>query len=114
MTDLRLHAPHVSVSVVMPGHIGTDMLANTVEVLGREVNDRHRKASTFLHDIAADDREQAATTILEGVRAGRWRILVGEDAQLLDQLVRDTPEEAYETTFADRMRAKGVMNVFLR
>jgi len=114
VTDLRLHAPHVSVSVVMPGHIGTDLLANTREVLGLEVNDRHRKTSTLLHDVAPMTAGQAASTILEGVRAGRWRILVGEDAQLLDQLVRDTPEEAYEATFADRMRAQGIMELFLR
>jgi len=114
LTDLRLHAPHVSVSVVMPGHIGTELAANSAEVLGREVDERLRKASTFLHDIAPMTARQAASIILEGVRAGRWRILVGEDAQLLDQLVRDTPEEAYETTFADRMRAQGVMELFLR
>ena len=27
--DLRVNAPHVGVSVVMPGHIGTDIVANT-------------------------------------------------------------------------------------
>ncbi len=33
--DLRLNAPHVKVSVVMPGHVGTDIVANSAAVLGR-------------------------------------------------------------------------------
>ena len=34
LTDLRLNAPHVSVSVVMPGHVGTSIGINTARVLG--------------------------------------------------------------------------------
>ena len=41
----------------------------------------------------------AATVILDGVRAERWRILVGDDAHMLDQRVRGAPEEAYEPSF---------------
>jgi NAD(P)-dependent dehydrogenase (short-subunit alcohol dehydrogenase family) len=37
MTDLRLNAPHVKASVVMPGHIGTSIVANSRKVLtGRD------------------------------------------------------------------------------
>jgi NAD(P)-dependent dehydrogenase (short-subunit alcohol dehydrogenase family) len=32
--DLRVNAPHVRVAVVMPGHIGTDIVANSLRVLG--------------------------------------------------------------------------------
>ena len=40
LTDLRLHAPHVKVSVVMPGHIGTDIGINTSKVLyGKDPRD---------------------------------------------------------------------------
>ena len=35
ITDLRLHAPHVHCSVVMPGHIGTSIVENSSKVLGR-------------------------------------------------------------------------------
>ena len=31
-TDLRLNAPHIKCSVVMPGHIGTGIAANTGKV----------------------------------------------------------------------------------
>jgi NAD(P)-dependent dehydrogenase (short-subunit alcohol dehydrogenase family) len=32
--DLRVNAPHVNVAVVMPGHIGTDIVANSRRYLG--------------------------------------------------------------------------------
>lgn len=35
INDLRLNAPHVKVAVVMPGHIGTSIVLNTPQVLGR-------------------------------------------------------------------------------
>jgi NAD(P)-dependent dehydrogenase (short-subunit alcohol dehydrogenase family) len=35
INDLRLHAPHVKVAVVMPGHIGTSIVINTNKVLGK-------------------------------------------------------------------------------
>src|SRR5262249_37037555 len=35
LVDLRLHAPHVKVAVVMPGHIGTSIVLNTNKVLGK-------------------------------------------------------------------------------
>ena len=48
---------------------------------------------------------EAAAIILEGVKADRWRILVGSDAELMDQMVRDDPEHAYEEPFFARFAA---------
>jgi NAD(P)-dependent dehydrogenase (short-subunit alcohol dehydrogenase family) len=130
ITDLRLNAPHIKCSVVMPGHIGTSIVANSRKVqsgnesdvmtpkeiaqarariksMGRDeaalsdddvrriVADRARR---FLEE-APTSAAEAATIILDGVRAERWRILVGRDAERLDSLVRQTPERAYETDF---------------
>ncbi len=39
---------------------------------------------------------QAAAAILDGVRSGAWRILVGRDARRLDEAVRAKPEAAYD------------------
>ncbi|MDA1302084.1 MAG: SDR family NAD(P)-dependent oxidoreductase [Proteobacteria bacterium] len=36
INDFRNHAPHVKVSVVMPGHIGTDIGINSQYILGRK------------------------------------------------------------------------------
>ena len=47
----------------------------------------------------------AAAVILAGVKADRWRILVGQDAHELDERVRQAPEEAYETKFFEDFAA---------
>ena len=47
-----------------------------------------------------------ATVILDGVKADRWRILVGKDAEKIDQLVRQTPEQAYDVEFFQKFAAE--------
>ena len=47
----------------------------------------------MFRDNAPMTAAQAATVILDGVRAGRWRILVGDDARQLDEAVRADPEK---------------------
>jgi NAD(P)-dependent dehydrogenase (short-subunit alcohol dehydrogenase family) len=39
---------------------------------------------------------RAATIILDGVRSGAWRILVGEEAKMLDEQVRANPEAPFD------------------
>ncbi len=48
----------------------------------------------------------AADVILQGVRDNKWRILVGDDAAILDRLVRADPEDAYSEAFMERLRAE--------
>jgi hypothetical protein len=48
----------------------------------------------------------AATVILDGVKAERWRILVGDDAHKLDAKVRAAPEEAYTPDFFQSFAAE--------
>jgi hypothetical protein len=60
-------------------------------------------------DNAPTSAAQAATIILDGVRANRWRILVGQDAALLDAEVRADPERAYEPEFWQGLLAKGIL-----
>ena len=141
IADLRLHAPHVGVAVVMPGHIGTSIAMNTGRVLGapapadlsaaevaaireqmvasglpvgNESDDQIRAAvaqrAVDFRDKAPTTAGQAASIILDGVRQNRWRILVGEDAHLIDQLVRDDPESAYEVEFMEKIQAHGALN----
>ena len=64
----------------------------------------HQRGVEF-RDKAPTSAAQAATIILDGVRAGRWRILVGEDAGRLDAMVRADPEQAYEPAFAEAWRS---------
>jgi NAD(P)-dependent dehydrogenase (short-subunit alcohol dehydrogenase family) len=138
LVDLRLHAPHVKVAVVMPGHIGTSIILNTNKLLGkpdilempaadvaalRELLLRRGlpvagvaddALRSLMHQLALNFRDnapttaaQAATIILDGVRRGAWRILVGDDAQAIDRLVRESPETAYEPSFLQTLQREG-------
>jgi NAD(P)-dependent dehydrogenase (short-subunit alcohol dehydrogenase family) len=130
INDLRLNAPHIKCSVVMPGHIGTSIVSNSRKVQSGSDSDRlsdNEIALTRVRLSAAgidastmsDDDVQAlvaerarsfrdeapmtaaaaAKVILDGVKAGHWRILVGDDAHELDERVRQTPERAYDADF---------------
>jgi hypothetical protein len=130
INDLRLNAPHIKCSVVMPGHIGTPIMSNSRKVQYSTDSDRlseieiaqtrvrlgvagvdtskmsdedvqaavAERARSFLEE-APTTAAQAARIILDGVKAERWRILVGDDAHRLDERVRQTPERAYEPEF---------------
>jgi len=118
--DLRVNAPQVRVAVVLPGHVGTDIIANSLrarglpepeqmsdaqveELIPRDVQAKLIGAGLLAEDASAGDLRQmlaqanadfrdkaplsaaeAATIILDGVRSGAWRILVGEDAKMID------------------------------
>ena len=128
--DLRVNAPHVTVAVVMPGHIGTDIVANSRRILGMPEPDAMtdddvdtvraqmvargmpvgelppdqlrgvvKMVEEAFRTTAPMTPAEAATVILDGVKAGRWRILVGDDAHKLDAVVRANPEQAYDPDF---------------
>ena len=144
ITDFARNAPHVKVSVVMPGHIGTSIAINSGIIMrsGKGGDERPAPedlkrwreryvAMGLLEEEASDEQlremiaemgrnfrdnaptsaEQAASIILDGVREERWRILVGDDAQRLDEMVRETPEEAYTEAFIERLRETAEWNV---
>jgi NAD(P)-dependent dehydrogenase (short-subunit alcohol dehydrogenase family) len=130
--DLRVHAPHVRVAVVMPGHVGTDIIANSIrarglpepeqmsdaqleELIPRRARDAMIRAGLLAKNASAGElREmlvrmnadfrdkapvsaaEAAAVILDGVRSGAWRILIGADATMIDAAVRAKPEAAYD------------------
>jgi short-subunit dehydrogenase len=130
--DLRVNAPQVRAAVVMPGHVGTDIVTNSLraqglpapeqmsdaqveELIPASARDGLISAGALPEDASADDLRQmlvrvntdfrdkapltaaaAATVILNGVRSGAWRILVGQDAEWIDAAVRDKPEAAYD------------------
>jgi len=124
------NAPHITCSVVMPGYIGTNIVANSRMVLaGRntprlsdtevrrarsrmrqqgvddsaisddDIRARIQRQAENFHDRAPTTAAEAATIILDAVKTGRWRVLVGEDARELDERVRASPERAYDLDF---------------
>jgi len=66
------------------------------------------RARRFIEE-APTSAAEAATIILDGVKADRWRILVGADADLIDELVRQSPEQAYDADFFESFAAIGRM-----
>ena len=112
----------------MPGHIGTSIVSNSRQIQNGadlltatdlvqarqrmkamgvdvdamtdgEIQQRaHDRARSF-RDEAPTTAGQAAKIILDGVKADRWRILVGDDAHKLDERVRQAPEQAYTPEF---------------
>lgn len=101
ITDLAVNAPHVKVAVVMPGHIGTGIVQNSIRLqMGDEIDPEIREQldafGNAFRENAPMTAAEAATVILEGVREGRWRILIGEDARRLDQRMRSDPDTAYD------------------
>ena len=113
----------------MPGHIGTAIAMNSRSILkeGDEAMTPEELAqararmklsgvdpapfsdaqiAAFIADMGRRFQDDAPTTaaqatkiILDGVKEGRWRILVGDDAHRIDAQVRATPEAAYEPDF---------------
>ncbi len=137
INDLRLNAPHIKCSVVMPGHIGTSIVSNSRKVQSGTDSERlseneiaqtrvrlsangidaskmsdedvqaaaAERARNFLEN-APTTAAAAAKIILDGVKAERWRILVGDDAHRLDEHVRQTPERAYDPEFFQSFAAE--------
>jgi NAD(P)-dependent dehydrogenase (short-subunit alcohol dehydrogenase family) len=125
MEDCKVNAPHVGVSVVMPGHIGTDIVINSRKVInnvGDDMTDAEidemkegmklrgmpvdamsnddirgmiKMMGEGFRDTAPMTASAAATVILDGVKANEWRILVGDDAHALDAAVRADPHAVY-------------------
>jgi NAD(P)-dependent dehydrogenase (short-subunit alcohol dehydrogenase family) len=137
IVDFRMHAPHLTAAVVMPGHIGTAILRNSFEASGRdpkhlqdefiaEVRDTYAKRGIDLSSASDEDirlvvamrvdefehdapttAAAAAAVILDGIRAGEWRILVGDDANALDHALRADPTAAYDEAFTAALTDQG-------
>jgi NAD(P)-dependent dehydrogenase (short-subunit alcohol dehydrogenase family) len=127
LSDLRVHAPHVSLLLVMPGHIGTSIVTNTLRSHGitepklmkpeelpalrswldarniphatlsdEQVRELMQSRFDSFRNTAPLSAAQAAEQMLAAVLSGRWRLLVGKDAELIDKHARESPEELYE------------------
>jgi NAD(P)-dependent dehydrogenase (short-subunit alcohol dehydrogenase family) len=139
IADLRANAPQVRVALVMPGHVGTDIIANSLRARGfpapEQMSDEQVeeliprdaqakltgagvlaegtspgqlrqmlvRANADFRDKAPVSAAEAAATILDGVRSGAWRILIGEDAKKIDAAVRARPEAAYDAEMSSTL-----------
>ena len=144
IVDFRMNAPHVTAAVVLPGHIGTAIMANSFKGFGEDpkhvsddfiaqTRDTYAKRGIDLSRASDEDirnivalqvdafehaaptsAAEAATIILDGVKAGDWRILVGADAHVLDEMIRANPTAAYDVEFTDTLTSAGHFGGLIR
>lgn len=76
----------VKVSVVFPGAIQTNISVNSGVEIDTEGQGEYKVTSA----------EDAASTIINGVKKERFRILIGRDAKMMDFMYRLTPRKATE------------------
>ena len=92
----ELQGTSVSVIEVFPGGVGTDIAGNS----GVDVAALAAKAGKTPKVTSVED---AGRIIVEAVADGRFRVLIGNDAKMLDRLSRIAPRRAI-TTVADQMK----------
>ena len=144
ITDFRMNAPTLRASVVMPGHIGTDIAINSSKLHGNDpatmtaaqletARERMARAgmdtatvsdadlrtlmtagAEAFRDMAPMTAAEASAFILASVQRGDWRILVGDDAVILDELVRENPKDAYLPDFHQKVQARGALGAISR
>lgn len=88
VVDLRAHAPHVSVVLVMPGHVRTGMPAPP--------RSWRRALDSLFAKYQPVASKHAAETILTAVSNGEWRVVIGQDAEAVDERVRADPWTVYD------------------
>jgi NAD(P)-dependent dehydrogenase (short-subunit alcohol dehydrogenase family) len=133
INDFRFNAPHLKVSVVMPGYVGSEIAINTGRIMGHVepkdyTDEQVNRIREFWKMDGSGDPEmdddqireslqqrrenyskggltsaQGADLILQGVRNEQWRIFVGKDAEALDRAVRKHPLETYDLDFNKRV-----------
>ena len=128
INDLQLNAPHVKASVVMPGHKDLDhhelrrcsapirrcptsrcrcargwsaaVSISAMRRTTRSVRGSSCRASRFGTTPRRPEKRPRSSSMAS---RGRWRILVGDDAHVLDRMLREDPEGAYTQAFYDRL-----------
>ena len=81
---------------------GTDVSRMSDDDIQKMVAERERR----FREEAPMSAAAAAAVILNGVKADRWRILVGEAAHGIDDMVRRSPERAYDLDFFESFKAQ--------
>ena len=137
IADFRMNAPHIKVSVVMPGHIGTGIRDNSLKVqthtdadglnaaqiaqirsrltsMGRDASrcptprssactPNAPAVSSPMRRPARPRRRRSSWTGSRPTGCASWS---GPDAQIIDRMVREDPDHAYEPEFYERFAAE--------
>ena len=89
----------MKVTTVHPGGIKTGIVRNMTAAEGVDLKEL---TQTFDKKLASTSPQKAARIILDGVRKNKARVLVGNDAKVLDLIVRVTGSN-YQRLFSTVM-----------
>jgi short-subunit dehydrogenase len=94
-TEMLTARVPVRVTVVHPGGVATNITENSIALARRDgitvSAQDERRAREYHKRFLRLSPDAAAKTILDGVAAGKGRVLVGNDARVIDKLVRLLP-----------------------
>lgn len=105
--ELALRGSPVRVHVVHPGGVATGIVRNARVARDRSNGASHEESVAAFDRVARTGADAAARQILEGVRRGRRRIVVGRDARAISLLQRLMPE-GYARWFERGVRRRGL------
>ncbi len=88
----ELESSNIGVSVIMPGGVNTNITKNSGVTQNTATTGDTEKQTARL-----TTPEQAAAIILNGIKKGKPRILVGKDAKMMDFISRMAPVRAGKT-----------------
>ena len=97
--EMALAGHPVKVTAVHPGGIKTGIVRNMTAAEGVDLKEL---TQTFDKKLASTSPQKAARIILDGVRKNKARVLVGNDAKVLDLIVRVTGSN-YQRLFSTVM-----------
>ena len=101
--ELQMAGSPVRVSVVYPGGVATNIVRNSVS--GSGITDNARRAETIerFDRVARTTPKDAALRIIKGIEKNQPRILIGNDARMMDILQRLRPG-TYWSVMAKRIQ----------
>ncbi|HEX3100652.1 MAG TPA: SDR family oxidoreductase [Pyrinomonadaceae bacterium] len=88
----EMEGSNVAVSCVHPGGISTDIARNSR--LGKDTPEEWKEqGAKFFDKVAKTTPETAAEVIVQGIKAGETRILIGQDAKAISTISRLFPRK---------------------
>tara|TARA_R110000824_G_scaffold118960_15_gene272370 strand:- start:64810 stop:65661 length:852 start_codon:yes stop_codon:yes gene_type:complete len=98
----------IAVSCVHPGGIKTNILRNARFLQSVQTTEREQAMSGF-DRLARTTPDQAAQTIIKGIKKNKPRILIGMDARILDWIIRLLPASYGKLMFRGAGGTGGVL-----
>ncbi len=112
--SLRMEAkylyPNLTVSVVHPGGISTEIATNAIAAGDLDEATRDTQVHRFNKNLKTSPNK-ASKVILDGMHNQKHRILIGNDARFLDIYSRVRPEGYVSTIYKEMRRQKLITDV---